>query len=353
MSKKELDIEISVGNDFYFYVKEILSNVVDDQYDLHTKSMSKLLFYSFNTFRQKQRLALLKIRHSIIANDDFALNVVQSHNWQYFIETLLHISNNETNLDDYNLKNNEDFDQYLIIEKTLDKLKYCRNFNEDVFDDVSYFFDKKIQELPDDFVKKMEDDLSNAIYYTKKLKEVDSHIEVLKIFNRFFFKTGRFPGNHDNLMIVPAGVKPSFLKTRDEISPFEINEKFQSGPSYGLAAIQFLAAKNIYFGSDKTIFQNVMSEFFHDLSLQALSIDDDSVKIEFDAIITLSKNLKFLIRDDTRNYLNIIDFQQQKFDEIKDKNQLIEEEVVNNIINDVQIDYPQDNQYLTFPNTAS
>ena len=34
-------------------------------------------------------------------------------------------------------------------------------------------------------------------------------------------------------MIVPAGVKPSFVKTRDEISPFEINEKFQSGPSYG------------------------------------------------------------------------------------------------------------------------
>ena len=32
LSKKELDIEISVGNDFDFYVKEILSNVVDDQY---------------------------------------------------------------------------------------------------------------------------------------------------------------------------------------------------------------------------------------------------------------------------------------------------------------------------------
>ena len=32
--QKELDIGISVGNDFYFYVKEILSNVVDDQYDL-------------------------------------------------------------------------------------------------------------------------------------------------------------------------------------------------------------------------------------------------------------------------------------------------------------------------------
>ena len=70
-------------------------------------------------------------------------------------------------------------------------------------------------------------------------------------------------------------------------------------------------------------------------------------------IITLIKNLKILIRDDTRNDLNIIDFQQQKFDEIKDKNQLMEEQVVNNIINNVQIDYLQDNQHLTFPNTVS
>ena len=153
-------------------------------------------------------------------------------------------------------------------------------------------------------------------------------------------------------MILLAGVKPSFVKTRDEISPFEIDEKFQSGPSYGLATTDILAAMNLYFDGDKTISQNVMSELFHNFYLQALSIDDDSVKIEFDAIITLSKNLKFLIRDDTRNDLNIIDFQQHKFDEIKDKNQLIEEEVVHNINNDVQIDYPQDNQYLNFPNTA-
>ena len=54
------------------------------------------------------------------------------------------------------------------------------------------FFHKKIQELPDEFVEKMKDDLPNEIYYTKKLKEVDSHIEVLKIFNQFFFKQEDF-----------------------------------------------------------------------------------------------------------------------------------------------------------------
>ena len=140
----------------------LIFTLVDDQYDLHTNSTSKFLFYNFNTFRQTQRLAPLKIRHSIIANYDFALNVVHSHNWQYFIETLLHISNNETNLDDYNLEKDEEFDGYSIIQKTLDNLKYCRNFYEGVFDDVSYFFHKKFKNFLTILSKKWK-----MIYQTK------------------------------------------------------------------------------------------------------------------------------------------------------------------------------------------
>ena len=187
-----------------------------------------------------------------------------------------------------------------------------------MFDDISYFFHKKIKEIPDEFVEKMQDDLANEIYYTKKLKEIESHLEVFKIFNRFYFKTGRFPGNHFDLMIVPPGVKTSFVKTRDEISPSEINKKFQLESSYGLAVVQFIAALNIYFGGEKQLSQNVMSEFFH-MSLQALIINNENVNIEFDAIIELNKNLKSLIREDDRSSIEIIDFKEPKFNEIKEK----------------------------------
>ena len=88
LSKKELDINILIGNDFKIYVREVLTDVVDDDYDLQTNPTSKFLFYNFNTFRQIQRLAALTVRHSQIANDEFAIKIVQSHNWQYFIETL-------------------------------------------------------------------------------------------------------------------------------------------------------------------------------------------------------------------------------------------------------------------------
>ena len=353
VTKKELDIDIPVSNDFNKYVREILTDVVNGDYDLQTNSTSKFLFYNFNTFRQIQRLAPLTVRHSQVADDEFAIKIVQSHNWQYFIETLLHISNNEIDIKDFNLKNDDEFDDYLIIKKTLQNLNYCKRFYEEVFNDFSYFLYKKIKEIPDEFVEKMQDDLANEIYFTKKIKEIESHVEFLKIFNQFYFKTGRFPGNHFDLMVVPPGIKPSFVKTRDEISPSEINEKFQSRPSYGLAAVQFIAALNIYFGGDKELSRNVMSEFFHNMSLQALTIDDDNIVIGFDEIIELNKNLKSLIREDDRNDIEIIDVQEQQFDEIKDKNQLIEEEVINNIINNVQIEYPSKNQYLSFPNTPS
>ena len=59
LSKKELDIDIPIGNDFNIYVCEILT---DDDYDLQTNPTSKFLFYNFNTFRQIQRLAPLTVR---------------------------------------------------------------------------------------------------------------------------------------------------------------------------------------------------------------------------------------------------------------------------------------------------
>ena len=227
LNKKELDITIPIGNDFNVYVREILTDVVDDDYDLQTNPTSKFLFYNFNTLRQIQRLPPLTVRHSQIAEDEFAMKIVQSHNWQNFIETLLHISNNEINIDDFNLQNDEVFHDYLIIQKTQQNLNYCKNFYEEVFNDISYFLHKKIKEMPDEFVEKIQEDLANEIYFTKKIKEIESHVEFLKVFNRFYFKTGRFPGNHFDLMVVPPGIKPSFVKTRDEISPSEINEKFQ------------------------------------------------------------------------------------------------------------------------------
>ena len=354
LSKKELDIRISVSNDFTVYVSETLTNVVDNDFDLQTNVTSKFLFYNFNTLRKSERLPPIPVRHSKIIENETALKIIQSHNWQYFIETLIYISNDVLDINSFDLKDEEAFQDFKIIEKTQQNLKYCKQFYQEVFEDISYFLYRKLREIPDEFIEKIEEDLANEIYFTRKIKEIESHVDFLKIFSKFYFKTGRFPGNHNDLMLVPPGVKSCFVKSHDEISPVEINEKFHGSSSYGLASVQFIAALHSYFGSDKELSRNVMSEFFYNLSLQALTIDNDNIEINFDEIIELTRNLKSLIRDDDRNEIQTNDvFEFETFPEIKDKNQLIEEEVVSNITNNVRLEFPIDNENISIPNTAA
>ena len=168
IKKKELKIDIPIQNDFSVYVREILTEIVDDDYDLQTNSTSKFLFYNFNNVRVNlERKPPIKLRHSEILENEEALKAIQNHNWQYFIETLLNISNNEVEVDRDEFKDDEAFEDYLIIEKTQEKLKYCKRFYEEVFDDISFFLHNKIKETPDEFVKKMEEDLSNHRIFLK------------------------------------------------------------------------------------------------------------------------------------------------------------------------------------------
>ena len=334
-------IEVPVGNDFEVYVRELLSNVKDDDYDLHTNSTAKFLFYNFNTFRLIHRLNPLTIRHSQTITNEKAISILQSNNWQYFINQLLHIANGSVNLDDFDLDNDQEFEKYTVIEKTSDNLNYCKQFYEEVFNDIEYFFQKMIKETPNEFLEPLRADLANEIYFTENLKDVESHVELLKIFNRFYFKTGRFPGNYTDLILVPAGKNPAFVKSFDQISPVELNEKFQNGPSYGIAAVHFLASLHIYFGGEKKLSQDVMTELLYNLSYQALDVDNKKVNIKFDEIIKLNKNIKRLIRDVDRSNIETITFE-NAIDETKDKVETMEQEVVNNIISNKKVEFPRD-----------
>ena len=339
-TKKELLIEVPSRDDFEVYVRELLTNVKDDEYDLHTNSTAKFLFYYFNTYRSINRLNPLIIRHSQIVTNQEAISILQTNNWQYFVEQLLHIANEEINLDDFDLDNDQEFEKYNIIEKTSDNINYCKQFYEEVFNDIAYFFQKMIKEAPDEFLEPIKADLANEIYFTQNLKEIESHVELLKIFNRFYFKSGRFPGN-SNFVLVPAGVKPNFVKTFDQISPVELNEKFQNGPSYGIAAVHFLAGLNIYFGGEKKLSQDVMSELLYNLSYQVLSIDNKKKNIKFEEIIKLNKNIKRLIRDVNGPNIQTVKFE-NAFDNTKDKVEAMEDEVVNNILTNKKVEFPID-----------
>ena len=85
----------------------------------------------------------------------------------------------------------------------------------------------------------------------------------------------------------------------------------------------------------------MLSEFLHNLSWQALTIDNTKVNIKFDAVIELNKNIKRLIRDVDRSNIKTIEFE-NGIDDTKDKVETTEEEVVNNIITNKKIEFPRD-----------
>ena len=62
---------------------------------MNSNSTSKFLFYHFNMIRQAQGRSILEIRHSVIADDDYAFENLQNKNWQYFIETLLFVARDQ------------------------------------------------------------------------------------------------------------------------------------------------------------------------------------------------------------------------------------------------------------------
>ena len=340
-TKRELYPEVLVGNDFEFYVNELLTNVQDNDYDLHTNSTAKFLLYNCNTFRLANRLKPLSIRHSQIVTNEKAISILQSNTWGYFVEQLLHFANGNISLDDFNLDDDREFERYNVIEKTSDNVNYCKQFYQEVFDDIGYFFQRMIKETPNEFLEPLKADLANEIYFYKNLKDIESHSELLRVFNSFYFKTGRFPGNYTDLILVPTGKNPSFVKSFDQISPVDLNDKFQNTPSYGIAAVHFSAALNIFFGGEKNLSQDVMTELLHNLSYQALNFENTKVNIKFDQIIKLNKNLKSLIRDVDRSNINTITFE-DAVDETKDKIELMEEELVNNVLSGKKIEIPTD-----------
>ena len=341
-TKRELYPEVLVGNDFEFYVNELLTNVQDNDYDLHTNSTAKFLLYNCNTLRLANRLKPLSIRHSQIVTNEKAISILQSNTWGYFVEQLLHFANGNISLDDFNLDDDREFERYNVIEKTSDNVNYCKQFYQEVFDDIGYFFQRMIKETPDEFLEPLKADLANEIYFYKNLKDIESHSELLRVFNSFYFKTGRFPGNYTDLILVPTGKNPPFVKSFDQISPVDLNDKFQNTPSYGIAAVHFLAGLNIFFGGEKNLSQDVMTELLHNLSYQALNFENTKVNIKFDQIIKLNKNLKSLIRDVDRSNINTITFEDTVVDETKDKIELMEEELVNNVLSGKKVEIPTD-----------
>ena len=112
----------------------------------------------------------------------------------------------------------------------------------------------------------------------------------LGIWISFYFKFGRFPVSQ-NLVSIPKGVLPCFLKTDMLISPVDLHKRFAGTDAKALGSIHALATLNIHFEGNKYISKTAIGQYLQNLTYQALSQENDKIFMLFDNIGLLVNDL--------------------------------------------------------------
>ena len=112
----------------------------------------------------------------------------------------------------------------------------------------------------------------------------------LGIWISFYFKFGRFPVSQ-NLVSIPKGVLPCFLKTDMLISPVDLHKKFAGTDAKALGSIHALATLNIHFEGNKYISKTAIGQYLQNLTYQALSQENHKIFMLFDNIGLLVNDL--------------------------------------------------------------
>ena len=171
-TKKFMDFELDISDDFEFYLNEIIAGITDDKFDMDMHSTSKFLFYHFNNLRCYLGEKAYKIRHTIVSDNQHALETLQSKDWPYFINRLVEVSEGDiTWLNLHGISQNEnDVEELKIINDTIENLEICKNYFAAIYANGSSSFQNYLKIAPDVLIEKMEDDLRLNLYSSIDLK---------------------------------------------------------------------------------------------------------------------------------------------------------------------------------------
>ena len=187
-----------------------------------------------------------------------------------------------------------------ILNDTRTNFEIVKNLYNELYDMVGVNLHEYFKNLNIDKRQKIDQDLTNNNFFTWDPQE--SHIQnrILTTYRDFYYETGRLPGRN-SLVPVPMANMPLFVNSKDWISPRALYDAFVGRDMQGLVSVQFLVAFNKFLAGDKEVSRNAMSEFFHNLSWQALTKDNDLIQIEFETITELVKSINYLIQKKIMN----------------------------------------------------
>ena len=219
-AKKFVNLNLNLGVDLEYYIKEILSGTTDDRFELRKNATAKFLFHRFNNFRQWFGFSKFQLRPSQISEDDYALKALQNKNWAYVIKTRLEVSTKQVDISSFSNP-----DEISILSQLSENLHIFKEHYHSIYHAVAGCFQEYLMRLPNLFVEKMEDDININLFSNIELKNEQDRAENFKTFNPFFYKFGRFSAV-EKLAVIPRRSVPSFVKTDAILSLFEFFKFF-------------------------------------------------------------------------------------------------------------------------------
>ena len=294
-TKKDIPLDFSYDDNLNDYMTKYFPAINDYdevKYDFLANKNSKFLFNLFNKYQENGGRKKLPVKHTKVSADDYAFKKLQDRNWPYFVNRIIEFSQGVYDINDIITTDAEEVN---ILNNTRTNFEITKNLYNELLTSVGinlheYFINLDIAEK-----QKIDTDLINNNNWTWDPHKVHIQTQILATYRDFFPDTGRFPGRN-TLIHVPKADMPSFINSNDWISPRSLYETYLGRDMQGLTGVQFLAAFNRFLGGDREVSRNAMSEFFHNLSWQALTNDNDSVKIKFEAITELVKSINSLLQ---------------------------------------------------------
>ena len=119
--------------------------------------------------------------------------------------------------------------------------------------------------------------------------------EIMEAYYYFYYIKDHFLlGN--NLITLPKTKILAFIQADKEISPIHLHEHFRGGKFHALFCIQFLCTLKIHLQGDPELFRDTMNEFYHNISMQALSQLNSDMLLNFNKISDLVININYLLQ---------------------------------------------------------
>ena len=346
-TKKDIPLDFSYDDDLNDYMTKYLPSINDYdevKYDFLANKNSKFLFNLFNKNQEIRGRKKHAVKHTKISADDYALRTLQNRNWPYFINRIIEFSQGYFDINDIITSDPEEVN---ILNNTRSNFEITKNLYNELLMTVGinlleFFINLGIEEKHE-----IDTDLTNNGYYSWDPNEVYIQSRILATYRDFFYQNGRFPGSLE-LIHLPRPIMPSFIRSNDWISPRSLYNTYVGRDMQGVTSVQFLAAFHRFLGGDVELSRNAMNEFFHNLSWHALTNDNDSVKIKFEAITELVKGINSLLqkkiyeskkRTQEINARIQNELLEKEIAQIRTKNEQVEREIVKDILNNNTTDY--------------